>query len=280
MRAPRRLLVAAALALLAQALGPMLAEAILVAPHALFIDHRTRSAQLFLVNPGVVPEEVTIDLRYGYPDTDSTGNVYVRLFDSIPPGAPAATAWLRAFPRRVVVQPNERQTVRILASPPADLGDGEYWSRLLVTARQVEGITPGADTTVRAGVAVEVRTVLSVTYRKGSVRTSVERSEFRPSLTRDTLTVWVGLRRGGNAAYLGTLVISVVDLAGRVRARWDTPLAVYHDLRRRFVFPLETALEPGSYFVRMRLTTQRDDLDQRNILPAPAVGDSAVVEVR
>lgn len=278
--ASRLLLRALALALLAQAFWPLLAEAILVAPHALFIDHRTRSAQLFLVNSGIAPEEVTLELRYGYPDTDSAGNIFVRLFDSIPPGEPAATGWLRAFPRRIVVQPGERQTVRILASPPSDLADGEYWSRLLVTSRVVEGITQGADTIVRAGVSVEVRTVLSVSYRKGGVRTSVEKTEFAPSATRDTLAAWVGLRRGGNAAYLGTLVISVEDLAGRVRGRWATPVAVYHAVRRRFAFPLERTLEPGNYFVRMRLTTQRDDLDQRNILPSNSLSDSAVVEVR
>jgi hypothetical protein len=258
---------------------PPVLEAILVAPHAIFIDHRTRSGQMFLVNTGTVPEEVVIDLRFGYPDSDSAGGVFVRFIDNPDSTVPAATPWLRAFPRRTVVNPGERQAVRLLASPPANLPDGEYWSRLIVTSREIRPPLAGGDSVVRAGVNVELRTILSVTYRKGAPRTSVTMTEFQPSLTRDTAVVWLSLVRDGNAAFLGSVTIEVLQ-AGRVIGEFASPIAVFYNVRRRFAIPLETPAAPGRYTVRLRVSTAREDLDRANILPAPPIADSALVELR
>jgi len=258
---------------------PPVLEAILVAPHAIFIDHRTRSGQMFLVNTGTVPEEVVIDLRFGYPDSDSAGGVFVRFVDEPDSIMPSATGWLRAFPRRTVVQPGERQAVRLLASPPANLPDGEYWSRLIVTSREIRPPLAGPDSVVRAGVNVELRTILSVTYRKGAPRTSVTMTEFRPSMARDSAVVWLSLVRDGNAAFLGSVNIEVLR-AGRVIGEFRSPIAVFYNVRRRFAIPLESPAAAGSYTVRMRVSTAREDLDRSNILPAPPIADSALVEFR
>jgi len=42
-----------------------LAQGVLVAPHAIVIDHRTRSSSLSLYNPSDVPAEVTLSTRSG-----------------------------------------------------------------------------------------------------------------------------------------------------------------------------------------------------------------------
>ena len=39
---------------------PLAAQGVLVAPHAVFVDHRTRSGFVQLYNPGSVPTEVSI----------------------------------------------------------------------------------------------------------------------------------------------------------------------------------------------------------------------------
>ncbi len=73
-------------------LSPVLLEAILVAPHAVFMDHRSRTGQVFLVNTGDAPEEVDIDLRFGYPDADSNGTVFIRLIDQPDATEPSAAS--------------------------------------------------------------------------------------------------------------------------------------------------------------------------------------------
>jgi hypothetical protein len=51
------------------------AQGVVVAPHAVFIDHRTRSGSVLLYNPNTEPAEVTISLIYGVPVTDSLGDI-------------------------------------------------------------------------------------------------------------------------------------------------------------------------------------------------------------
>ena len=111
------------------------AQGVLIAPHAVFVDHRTRSGSLTLYNPGTEAVEVEVSTIFGYPVADSTGQLVLHI-DSMPGSSePNAAPWIEAFPRRVTVAPLQRQVVRILARPPADLPDGEYWSRLVVAAR-------------------------------------------------------------------------------------------------------------------------------------------------
>ena len=267
-----------ALAGAALALSPVFLEAILVAPHAVFMDHRSRTGQVFLVNTGDSPEEVSIELKYGYPATDSTGTVFIRLVDQPDSTEPSAAAWIKAYPRRAVLAPGQRQVVRLLATPPAGLPDGEYWSRIIATSRGSKVAVVGGDSTVSAGLSLELRTIISLSYRKGAVHTGVTVTDLRAAREGDSLVVWFGAERQGNAAFLGSLTYRLVDAAGKVREEWESPVAVYHPLSRRYVFPVDS-LPAGRYTLRMSLTTARSDLDQRNILPAEPVSRSVDVVV-
>jgi len=267
-----------ALAGAAFALSPVFLEAILVAPHAVFMDHRSRTGQVFLVNTGDSPEEVSIELKYGYPATDSTGTVFIRLIDQPDSTEPSAAAWIKAYPRRAVLAPGQRQVVRLLATPPAGLPDGEYWSRIIATSRGSKVAVVGGDSTVSAGLSLELRTIISLSYRKGAVHTGVTVTDLRATREGDSLVVWFGAERQGNAAFLGTLTYRLVDAAGKVREEWESPVAVYHPLSRRYVFPVDS-VPAGRYTLRMSLTTARSDLDQRNILPAEPVSRSVDVVV-
>lgn len=264
---------------LALLLWPIVADAILVAPTAVFIDHRVRTGELHLVNRGTAPEEVAVELRFGYPDVDSGGNAYIHFFDSLPVGAPSAAGWVRAFPRRVVVPAGGQQLVRLLASPPPELADGEYWSRIIVTARQSAPSVLAADSGMRAQIDVEVRTIIALLYRKGAVRTGLVLNDFRAGFEHDSLVVWMDLARTGNAAYLGTARVSLrAPRDPSVDEQWDTQLAVYTPMHRRLAFPA-TGLRPGTYTVGLSITTARQDIDQRSVLPADPVARTLAVEV-
>ena len=52
-----------------------MAQGVIVAPHAVFIDHATRSGSITLYNPGENPVEVTVSFGFGYPTTDSAGSI-------------------------------------------------------------------------------------------------------------------------------------------------------------------------------------------------------------
>ncbi len=272
---------AAVLALCALGIaGPLAAQGVLVAPHAIYIDHRVRSEAIHLYNPGTDPVEVTVSTTFGYPVTDSTGRPTLLLIDEPEPSQPSAAAWIQAFPRRVTVPPRRRQTIRLLARPPADLPDGEYWTRVIISARgghvPVAGV---ADTSsIRVGLTLEVRTVVALSYRKGGVGTGVDMSGLEARVVGDSLEIGAHLERRGEAAFIGSLRWTLHDGNGRQHSQAEMPLAVYHSLTPRFRFHVG-ALEPGSYTLETALVSERPDLSADVLLPIEPVRDSIVLKV-
>jgi hypothetical protein len=268
----------AALAGLSLTLLPAIIEAIYVSPTNVFMDERRRGAQITIGNSGDTPEEATVELRFGFPDADSAGTPYVRFIDDPGPEFPSAASWIRSYPQRVRLDPGTQQVIRLLAEPPADLPDGEYWTRMIVTGRGAMLRVASPDSGVRAGLNLEIRLVTAVTFRKGRVSTRVVLRSLSADAEGDSLALWASLAREGNAAYLGTADVELVNLRGRSVRRWSVPLAVYYPMRRRFSFPLQS-IEPGDYFVRFRLRAERPDLPAERVLPAPTVTDSVAVRV-
>lgn len=255
------------------------AQGVLVAPHYVVLDHRTRSGALTLYNPGNEPVEITIGTLFGYPVTDSAGEFTLYTSDAPDSTQPSATGWIEAFPRRLTLGPKEQQIVRLLGRPPASLRDGEYWTRLVVTATgghiPVTGIE---DTTkIQVGLNLEVRTILPVFYRKGALQTGVAIRGVRTAVVQDSLEVRVQLEREGNAAFLGTLRGALVDSTGATLTRFSSPIAVYVGMEPRFTAPLPEGLA-GTYRLRLELASEREDLTPEIILASPPASDT--VDVR
>jgi hypothetical protein len=247
------------------------AQAMVVAPHAVFIDHRTRSGVLYLQNPGDVPEEFAIRLQFGYPVSDSLGSVHVQLMDEPQTGGRSAAGWVRALPARAIVPPGARQAVRLLAQPPPDLPDGEYWSRIIIESRAAQPpVAVTDDERVQVGLTMQMRTITSLTYRKGRVLTGVQLEAFDARGGAGEVVCDLRLRRRGNAAFLGHVELVLVDRHGRQEGRWEHVIAVYDALFRRFVCPLED-VPAGEYRLRLSIDTERTDIPPGNLLPVAPV---------
>jgi hypothetical protein len=270
-----RRIAAAAVVITMLAAGTAALRAVSVSPMSVFMSHTSRTATITLYNPNPLPEEIDIAFAFGYPQSDSTGEVTVPLSEESPEGEPSAVSWLRAFPRRLVLQPGQQQVVRILAQPPAGLEDGEYWSRILVTAT---GGRPPVEQQVQPNVrvAISMRTIIvaSLNYRKGRLSTGIAVTDGSAVRSADGLQVTLDMERQGEAAYLGRVHIELLDASGRVVHEEEDILSVYRTLRRRFNFPGAD----GVTRVRYRLDTQRPELGRSNIITAPAVGGT--IDVR
>jgi hypothetical protein len=256
------------------------AQGVLIAPHGIFMDHRTRTGSLELYNPGDQPAEVSISTLFGYPVTDSIGDRTLRTIEAPDSTQASAAGWIEAYPRRLILRPMERQRVRLFARPPGALPDGEYWTRLVVSAKRGGlPVTGVADTSaVQVGLTLEIRTVIAVLYRKGPVRTGVTVSNVRAQLVGDSLVVRARLTRQGNAAYLGMARGRLVDNGGRQVATFASQLGVYYTLEPRFAAAVGS-LSPGRYTLHLEVSTDRDDLAREGLLRASPVRDSTVVTI-
>ncbi|HEX2167091.1 MAG TPA: hypothetical protein VHG09_07590 [Longimicrobiales bacterium] len=274
-RLTTRRITAAAVVFTLLGAGAAALRAVSVSPMSVFMSHTSRTASITLYNPNPLPEEIEIGFAFGYPQSDSAGEVTVPLSEQAPEGEPSALPWLRAFPRRLVLQPGQQQVVRILAQPPAGLADGEYWSRILVTAT---GGRPPVEQQVQPNVrvAISMRTIIvaSLNYRKGELTTGVAVMGASAVRRPDGIQLTLDMKRQGEAAYLGKVRLELLDASGSVVHEEEDVLSIYRTLRRRFNFPGRSDVTN----VRYTLETERPELGRDNIITAPAV--SGIIDVR
>jgi hypothetical protein len=244
--------------------------AVAVSPVAVYIDSRERTGTLTLFNPGSRPEEIQVEFAYGYPVSDDDGNVSVQIMDTVPAGEPSAVPWLRAFPRRIVLDPGQRQVMRVMVQPPPGLPDGEYWARALVHSRGGQPPIEQQRGDVTVQLEVETVVVVAVNYRNGSVSTGLRVRDASASLVGDTVRATIDYERTGNAAYLGRVLAELVDEGGRTVASTEEVLAVYKTIRRRLAL-VPPADAGGPFKVRFTMDTERDDLPPGGALPSERV---------
>lgn len=259
------------------------AQSVVMAPNAIVIDGRSRSSTFTVINTGDRAAEVRLSTQYGYPVTDSTGRMRLQTYDVADDTMPSAADWVQSYPARFILAAGSRRSVRVMASPPAALPAGEYWSRLIVATRSVAN-APTADdeseqdgsiavpgrSDVRIGLSLEIRSVLALFFRNGPVHTGVRMSEAALEVDGDSVAARVTLVRAGNAAFVGTLKATLRDAAGTIRSTAILPLGVYYSLRPRLTLPCPP-LPPGEYRLSLELTSTRPDVANSMLLPIAPV---------
>lgn len=237
------------------------AWAVAVSPSALFLDASSPAGTLTLYNGGSLPEELEISFAFGYPTSDAAGNVTVQMVDTAPAGEPSIVPWMRAFPRRLVLQPGQRQTLRVMVQPPAELGAGEHWGRVLIRSRGGQPPIEQQEGGVRMQINVETVIATAVLFRKGEVTTGIAVSGATAAPAEGGVRAVLDLARQGNAAFLGRVVTELVAPDGRVAAQREDPVSVYRALRHAVTLPLPAGVTSAAgYTVRYRADTDRPDL--------------------
>lgn len=268
-RALRRLCIAAAVLSSFVGTKKAAAQAILVAPQSVVLSSRDRTGTVELYNPSSRAAEVSIRAVYGHPTTTPDGDLTLEIVEQPDSSQPSAAGFVEAFPRRLVLAPNQRQTVRLLARPPAGLPEGEFWARLIIAARDAEAPAPVTDTSgVNVGLTFEVRTIIAVNYRNGVQQTGVQLGDLTAAASGDSLVVRAPMQRTGTAAWIGMTIVRLLDAKGAVVASQAMQTAVYQSISPRFAFDRRT-LVPGRYRISVDLNTERPDVTQSTLLRAP-----------
>jgi P pilus assembly chaperone PapD len=273
----QRLTCASALAIAYVALPAATARAVTVSPTAVYISAKSPSALLTLINTGSRPEEIELSIGFGYPVSDSAGVLRVDIVDTAASGEPSLTSYLRVFPRRLVLQPGQRQVVRVMVTMPPGAGDGEYWGRVLVKSRGGEPPIEQAQGDVKMQLSLETTFATAVFYHKGDVKTGIRVPTVTAKRLSDGAELTIDLERDGNSAFLGRVHAELLDASGKTVAEVEDVVAVYRALRRRFLLRSTAPIPAGAYTVRYLVDTERPDLPPQGPIKAVAVRGTVAV---
>lgn len=244
---------------------------VIVAPTLLFMSDQSRFGTFVIMNRSNSPQEVTISFKFGYPESDSLGNVRMQYDDSLMAKEHSCQDWLRGFPQRFIVNPGHQQVVRLLVTPPQDIPDGEYWTRLVTSstpqAKTIDAVTSG----ITANITFVLQQVTTVIYKKGYVNTTVNIPEVRAVPDSSSMNLMAYITRGGNSPFLGRLSVVVKDRAGNTVYSNEEALAVYpSDMVMKFAVPL-SELRSGTYSAEVKLESERNDIPSDDLLRVPPV---------
>lgn len=251
-----------------------------VDPHMVVLTPAHPAGAITVLNPHATRAEFSVDLRFGFATTDSTGRLRVELGDG--PDSASAAGWIVPYPRRFTLRAGGTRTVRLLARAPVQIPDGEYWARITVHARDdaQPALVDSSDTTsARVRITMETATVLPVFFRKGAVSTGVTIGAVDAVASNGGIDVRANLTRNGNGAFIGVAHIIVRDSAGKTIASADRQLAVYRSMRPRWSIAIPQGVSIDGSSVAIRLATDRHDVPSNLLLQAQPV-ETVVVAVR
>lgn len=130
-----------------------------------------------------------------------------------------ADEYLRYYPRRVVLGPNEAQTVRVQVTRTGDLEPGEYRSHIYF--RAVEEQTALGEEDASSGeeaISIRINAVFGISIpviiRKGETTASIDLTdmELKDGETAPVLTM--AIRRSGNMSTYGDLKVEHISPSG------------------------------------------------------------------
>ncbi len=241
-----------------------------IAPPALFISSSSHFGTFLVENKTGDPQEVSIKFRFGYPISDSLGNLSMQYDDSVAEALHSMADWVKGFPRKFILPPGTQQIVRLNTQPPANLSDGIYWSRIITSAQaQAKRID-----TIRSGITTQINVafeqVTTVLYCKGSLTTNLEIID--PIVIEDSATirlVWKTVKTG-NAPYFGTLKVKLVDASGTDIDESTEIVGIYATMNKKASFS-HSKVKAGNYTAEVTFISERNDIASENIIHIPPI---------
>lgn len=190
---------------------PVSAE-VMIAPTRVVLEEDARSAELVLVNKGDEEAAFRVSIENRRMNIDGS----LETAEAAKDGELFASDFIRFTPRRVVLEPGARQTIRVSAQT-AGLAPGEYRSHLRIMSapmsagRTLESAAGSSDD----GISIQLVAVRSLTIpvivRVGALEASVEiqEMELNPSENADETFFVARLTREGSKSVYGDVHLYV-----------------------------------------------------------------------
>jgi len=258
---------------------PLVAQ-ISLAPSFVFIDEKSGVGNLFVSNSSEKPYEVTISFAFGYPASDSDGNLVMNYDDSIAYAGYALDSMVRTFPRSFILAGGEQRTVRIQVIPGQRKKEGFYFTRMKVMAKpQTPEVTGDLAEGIGTKISFNFEQITALFYRRGKVSTGLEVKDVNITQVDSVLQIRPTLLRTGNAPYLGSMFAKLKDGRGNVVAETQSTTTAYFEVIRRIDL-IVAKVPAGDYTLELSFETRRNDMMVTDLVQAPKIVHETKVQVK
>ena len=252
---------------------------IIISPYILYTDTKNKFGTFLVQNESDQPYEIDISFIFGYPVTDSVGNATMKYIEKPDTSIASATEWIRAFPRKFIINPGERQKVRMTVTPPADISAGTYWSRIVTSATAQSASID----TLREGVRAEIKFVLNqittFLYRVNPTTTGIKINDFYSEIDSGNVNIYATLVRTGNSPFFGDAIVTVTDSSSEVVGEVELSISDYFELVKKFQFPLEK-FESGTYKIELKIVfDEKEIFPESTLIPIPPILESLTLTI-
>jgi hypothetical protein len=231
---------------------------VIISPYVLYTDSKNKFGTFYVQNESDQIYEIDISFIFGYPITDSVGNATMKYFEQPDSSLPSIVDWIKAFPRKFILNPKQRQVVRMTVKPPADVLPGTYWSRIVTSAAPQ---SPPVDTLgegVRAQIKFVLNQITTFLYRVDPTTTGIEVKDFYNEIDSSNTNIYARLARTGNSPFFGDVIVTILNSQSVVIAEEEQSLNNYFELVKKFQFPIEK-LAPGEYRIEMKIISNEKE---------------------
>jgi P pilus assembly chaperone PapD len=218
---------------------------LMIMPKRLVFDGSERSQEINLANTGSDTAVYAISF-VNYKMTEK-GNF--EQVEEPKDGQRFAEDFLRYFPRRVSLAPNEAQTIRVQLTRTGNLEQGEYRSHMYFRAVEEQTALGAEETEESEGISINIKTVFGISIpiivREGESTTQIDLTELSLNTERDNPKLSLVINRSGNMSVYGNLTATHIASDGtETEVGMVKGVSVYTpNSKRYFSFELRNAAE-------------------------------------
>lgn len=251
-----------------------------IAPTSLFIDESSRFGSYMVINNSQVNQEISIEFVFSYSASNEEGARRIVEDDSVSLQEHSIAEHVRAFPENFVLNPGQRQVVRLRIAAPSGLEDGTYWARIKTKASQeTPPVEIAQDEAVSANLGLIIEQVTGLYYKVGDVNTGILVDGIRTNMVNeDIMTVYTDYSRTGNSPFLGTIFVTLEDEDGQVVAQNRNSTTLYFDGTNSQDLNV-SSISSGEYTLRIRFETLRSDISSSDLVQMNPVSSSTTITI-
>lgn len=250
----------------------LLFSQVIISPYIVYTDDRNKFGSMIVQNESFEPYEVSISFIFGYPISDSLGNRTMNYEQNPSEDQPSINNWIKAFPKKFVLKPKERQTIRLMVKPPHGLEDGTYWTRIVTSSSPVQPKTDTSTSGVSAKLKFVLNQVTTAIYRKGNAETNISIGQPEIYLdSTDTHQILYPINREGNSPFFGYLNLKIYDSENNLIMEEKDYLAIYFDMTRNYILSKEK-FPKGNYRAELEIEfNEKEDIPESKMPPKPSI---------